>query len=322
MRRRRLPAWRVRADGGFVITSAIGTNDSSATLVYQPPPGVIDEADVKGGRSDRCRDRINEHSMRIQAGNFRCTIAPKRICVSRRGRRIYQAFKRMRVWGRGRGNGWGPNGDLQMFVKVGRDENNFYLYRAPMDAGSTQAGVDRSVDRLQPTSSRCASRFRRPISPANQESIACTGVDSAIVAASLLPIGIAMRRFAACDDGYMVYTLDPAVTAPNLAAVQELAAGLIRAGEAAARRRSARAIRSSSGSTISDSSGRQRDGRGGAGERRLNAADLGDVRHVSNKDPNLPASRRGPDVPRRAERRRRGTLHLDRMLPEWGSRCR
>src|SRR6185436_20467817 len=62
-----------------------------------------------------------------------------------------------------------------------------------------------------------------------RESIACTGVDSAIIAAS--PVPSTVRRFAACDNnGYMVYTLDPAVTAPNLAAVQEVGAGIMRVG--------------------------------------------------------------------------------------------
>ncbi|MFN8580105.1 MAG: hypothetical protein U0163_03895 [Gemmatimonadaceae bacterium] len=35
-------------------------------------------------------------------------------------------------------------------------------------------------------------------------------------------------RYAACDDGYLIYTIDPAVTPPNLAAVQEMAVGIVR----------------------------------------------------------------------------------------------
>ena len=140
----------VRADGGFVVTSAIGTNDSSATLVYQPPPGVINEADTKGAQFGSVRIPINERSMRIQAGNLPLYHRAEAYFRFPSGPQFYQGFQQLRVWGRGRGNGWGQNGDLQMFVKVGRDENNFYLYRAPMNAGSTPAAWTDLADRLQP----------------------------------------------------------------------------------------------------------------------------------------------------------------------------
>ena len=58
--------------------------------------------------------------------------------------------------------------------------------------------------------------------------VSCTGVDSALIAQSALPGAQISRRFAACADGYMVYTSDPAVTPPNIAAVQEMAAGIVR----------------------------------------------------------------------------------------------
>jgi hypothetical protein len=63
------------------------------------------------------------------------------------------------------------------------------------------------------------------------ESIECTGTDSLLIASSPVPVGAANRRFAACEDGYMVYTIDPAVSAPNLAAVQELSVGFVRVGQ-------------------------------------------------------------------------------------------
>jgi hypothetical protein len=54
----------------------------------------------------------------------------------------------------------------------------------------------------------------------------CTGVDSALVAAT--PKRGAGARFVVCEDGYVVYTENPAVSPPNLAAVQELAVGIVR----------------------------------------------------------------------------------------------
>ena len=48
-------------------------------------------------------------------------------------------YRELHVWARGRGQGWGTNGDLQMFVKIGRDANNFYFYRTPVNAGAGEA---------------------------------------------------------------------------------------------------------------------------------------------------------------------------------------
>ena len=223
----------IRPDGGFVITSTIGTRDSSATVVYQPPPGVGDEADVRGAQFQGGLTTINESSMRIQtAGNMGLYHRAEAYLRFPTGAQHFLGFERLRVWGRGAGRGgvgWGPGGELEMYVKVGRDEDNFYMYRAPVNAGQTQAAwTDLAID---------FSRFidlRRKVQAAylagKTESIACTGVDSAMIVASPLPVGTVAHRFAACADGYMVYTIDPAATAPNLAAVQEIAVGIARVG--------------------------------------------------------------------------------------------
>lgn len=222
-------------DGGFVLTSTIGTNDSSATVVYQPPPGVTNQTDIKGGQFAGGLTEINEHSLRIQAGNMPLYHRAEAFFRFPSGPQDYMAFRRLRVWGRGRGTGWGLSSasDLQMYVKIGRDENNFYLYRTPVNAGQTAAAwSDIAVD---------LNRFldlRRKIQAdylaGKKESITCSGADSAIVVASPLPVGVVSHRFAACDNGYMVYTVDPAVSAPNLRAVQEVAVGIIRTNAAGA----------------------------------------------------------------------------------------
>ena len=77
------------------------------------------------------------------------------------------------------------------------------------------------------------------------DSLACSGVDLALIAASEPPTAPGSRRFAACQDRYIVYTASPAITPPNLAAVQELSVGIVRvsdvgAGQAARSRRSTR----------------------------------------------------------------------------------
>lgn len=217
----------VRQDGGFVITSTIGTNDSTAAIIYQPPPGVTNEAALKGAELQGGRTATNESSLRVQTGNLQLYHRAEAYFRFPAGPQYFMAFQRLNVWGRGRGDGWGQGGELQMYIKVGRDENNFYMFRTPANVGQTAAAwTDFAID---------LNRFidlRRKIQTAylsgTPTSIACTGVDSAIIAASPLPVGTVTRRFAACQDGYMVYTLDPAVTAPNLQSVQEIAVGIVR----------------------------------------------------------------------------------------------
>lgn len=306
----------VRADGGFVITSAIGTNDSSATLVYQPPPGVINAADLKNAQFGSMRIPINERSMRIQAGNLQLYDRAEAYFRFPSGPQFYQGFQQLRVWGRGRGNGWGPNGDLQMFVKVGRDENNFYLYRAPMNSGSTPAAwTDLPIDFSRFINLR--KKIQAEYLAGKKASLTCTGVDSAIIAKSPLPVGIESHRFAACDDGYMVYTVDPAVTAPNLAAVQELAVGFIRVGASGGASsilpsdtlelwvddvRLAHPV-NASGVASQVSFG-------------MNAADLGDLHvNVGNRDPQFRQIGEQPTFLSERDVNVVGTLNLDRMLP-------
>ncbi|MFN8579668.1 MAG: hypothetical protein U0163_01630, partial [Gemmatimonadaceae bacterium] len=59
-------------------------------------------------------------------------------------------------------------------------------------------------------------------------SLGCSGADSALIATSGLPIDTRIDRYVACDNGYVIYTIDPAVSPPNLAAVQEMAVGIVR----------------------------------------------------------------------------------------------
>ena len=50
--------------------STIGTTDSSAAVVYQPPPGIVNEAAQKGAQFQGALTTINESSLRIQTGNL------------------------------------------------------------------------------------------------------------------------------------------------------------------------------------------------------------------------------------------------------------
>ena len=137
------------------------------------------------------------------------------------------------MWARGRGNGWGQNGELQFFIK---DRSRPEQLLPVSHAGELR------VRRARRGSRRFACAFekffalRAKLESAylrgSSDSLSCSGADSALIARSGLPIGSAVNRFAACDGGYMVYTTDPAVAPPNLGSVQELAVGIVRVDSA------------------------------------------------------------------------------------------
>ena len=307
----------LRPDGGFVIVSNVGTNDSSAVLSYQPPPGVVDQANFKGAEFQAGLTAINESSLRIQAGNMPLYHRAEAYWRFPTGAEDYLLFEQLRVWGRGggRGSGWGQAGELQMYVKIGRDENNFYLYRSPVSSGQTQAAwTDLSIDLSRFV--RLRDQIQQAYLSGKKELLACTGVDSAMVVSSPASTGIAARRFAACDNGYMVYTVDPAVTAPNLASVQEVAVGMVRVG-------SNTGAFSAVGDTLElwvddIRLDRQKNSTGWAGQitGQLNLADFADVRvNVSNRDPNF--RQLGEQASFLGQRTTEigATVRLDRMLP-------
>ena len=220
----------------YVIASIIGTQDrdTSRHLDYEPPPGVADAPEnVQTNVVGNQRVQINERSLRLIAGDLRRNERAEAYFRFPEGQRNFMGYKELRVWARGRGNGWGRDGELQFFIKVGRDPNNFYMYRTPVNAGRTRADwlpeVRVDFDKLFALRAQVQNAFLQG-TPANS----CVGADSALIANSALPAGRNPQDvYAACETGadggtYMVYTIDPNVSPPNLAAVQELAVGMVR----------------------------------------------------------------------------------------------
>jgi len=219
---------------GYVVSALIGTEslDSTRGLVYQSPPGVTDEADNLQTPFDPTRVQINERSLRLQAGGLEKYDRAEAFQRFPEGQKSYLGYKELRLWARGRGNGWGTDGELQFFVKIGRDPNNFYMYRTPVNSGPSRAAwlpeIRVLFQRFYALRARLESAYLRSA----RDSVSCVGVDSALIARSGLPTGAAINRFAACEQGYMVYTTDPAVAPPNLGSVQELAVGIVRVDSA------------------------------------------------------------------------------------------
>ena len=213
---------------GLVFAGTVGTLDSASTLGYQSPPGIVNEADRKLTGLETDRVVINEQSLRLTATALRPLERAEAFYRFPEGARNFRQYRELRVWARGRGNGWGQGGELQFFVKIGRDPNSFYAYRTPANAGTTQAAwlpeVRVNFEKLYALRAQLENAYlqNRP------DSIACSGADLALIAQSAAPISQISKRYAACSDGYIVYAADPVVSPPNLTAVQELAVGMVR----------------------------------------------------------------------------------------------
>ncbi|HWJ21509.1 MAG TPA: cell surface protein SprA, partial [Gemmatimonadaceae bacterium] len=123
----------------YVVAGIIGTQDSTATLVYDSPPGVTDAPDQKQTGLETNRVQINERSMRLTAGNLRRYDRAEAYYRFPEGQRNFMGYRTLRVWAKGRGNGWGDAGELNFYLKIGRDADNFYVYRTPVQAGRGKA---------------------------------------------------------------------------------------------------------------------------------------------------------------------------------------
>ncbi|MEO6527657.1 MAG: cell surface protein SprA [Gemmatimonadaceae bacterium] len=216
--------------GGYTLTSLVGTAERETLngQDYQSPPGVGDELDTKSGQFAVGSVQINERSLRLQAGNLPVFGRAEAFYRFPNGQQSFMGYQELRLWARGRRNGWGERGELQMYVKVGRDANNFYLYRTPVNAGP---GAEAWLPEVKIDFNRFFA-LRQKLQNAylgNQgDSLSCTGVDSALIARSAVPSFAGRQRYVACDAGYMVYTVEPGAAPPNLAAVQEMSVGIVR----------------------------------------------------------------------------------------------
>jgi hypothetical protein len=114
---------------------------------------------------------------------------------------------------RGSGEGW-EQGDLQAFIKLGSDDRNFYLYRAPARSTTWEPEFDIDLEVWR--------RLRADIETRWLSGAPASGGPEC---GSLDP-----TAYVACDGPYLVHVADPGINPPNLAAVQEVSAGIYRVG--------------------------------------------------------------------------------------------
>jgi hypothetical protein len=308
--------------GGYVIASVVGSLDSTGALPYSPPPGVVEAPENRQSGYENQRIQVNERALRIQTGlpgrQFRPFDRAEAFFRFPEGTKTFMGYRTLRLWMRGRGNGWGVNGELNGYVKIGRDEHNFYMYRTPLNAGPSQSDwlpeVRVDLTKFQMLRARLENAFLT----GSADSVQCSGADLELVQRSGKPRGLAVRRYAACEDGYIVYSADPAVTPPNLAGVQELAVGIVRVDSMP---RGGSSIMAGDSLELWVNDVRLSDvvnDVGFAGEVGLtmNAGDVADLRvNLSRRDPNFRQLNETPLFLTSSGVNVGTTLHLGRMLP-------
>ncbi len=302
---------------GFVNAGVIGTQDRNIAggISYESPPGVVDEPDTKQSNFQTNRVQINERSLRLTAGNLNRFDRAEAYFRFPEGEKSFMAYKELRLWARGVRNGWGENGDMQFYVKIGRDPNNFYMYRTPLNGGSDRTAwlpeVKVDFEKLFQLRAEIQNAYLQGVTKNS-----CTGLDSALIAATPLPP--AGTRYVACSDGYIAYTSDPGVTPPNLAAVQELSVGMIRTAVG----NSARPV--APGDTVElwvddIRLGNVVDAAGFAGQASLSilASDFADIRmSASRRDPNFRQLAESPSFLTDNSVNVSSAFHVEKLLPK------
>jgi hypothetical protein len=216
---------------GTVHSGVVGTQDRNVrngVISYQSPPGVTDAPASKTVAYQPGRVQVNERSLRLTATDLSPLDRAESYYRFPEGEKNFMGYRDLRVWARGVSSGWGPDGELQFYIKIARDANNFYMYRTPLNFGPGQQAwlpeIQIDFSRLFALRAQIQNSYLQ-----GRQRNTCTGLDSTLIANTPLPPGTPpTARYAACDSGYIVYTIDPGVSPPNLAAVQELAVGMVR----------------------------------------------------------------------------------------------
>ena len=200
---------------GAVSVSVVSTEN--VDLQYESPPGIVDQGTREGGDRGSGGQQINERSLRLLATDLRLGERAEAYLRFPAGSQNLLTYRTLRVWFRGRGTGW-EESELQAFLKVGSDNDNFYLYRAGAHSTSwePEAVIDLEIWRRL----RAVVENRWLAQEAPSGAAEC-GTDNP-------------QAYVACEGPYLVHLGNPGINPPNLAAVQELSAGIYRSAGALA----------------------------------------------------------------------------------------
>jgi hypothetical protein len=199
---------------GEVIASTVSTENQE--LGYVSPPGVVSGLDKKGGSQGDLGSQINERSLRLIARDIDPAQRAEAYFRFPSGPQNLLKYRELRAWTRGRGPGW-DNHDFQAYIRVGSDPNNFYQYSTFASTTTWEPELRVDLEKWRSLRAQIESRRLQGLAADSAARVACGG-DTLSIA------------YVVCDGPYLVYIEDPAVNPPNLAQVQEIAAGIIRVG--------------------------------------------------------------------------------------------
>jgi hypothetical protein len=195
---------------GEVIASVVST-ENRTDLGYESPPGVFEGVSRRGGDRSTLGTQINEKSLRVIARGLEVGERAEAYLRLPAGPQNVLSYRGLRVWMRGRGDGW-EQGDLQAFIKLGSDDRNFYLYRAPAHTTTWEPEFDIDLEVWRTLRADLENRWLSGAPPSGAAE--CGSLD--------------VNAYVACDGPYLVHLADPGINPPNLAAVQEVSAGIYR----------------------------------------------------------------------------------------------
>ncbi|HEY4649579.1 MAG TPA: hypothetical protein VIG95_10725, partial [Gemmatimonadales bacterium] len=194
---------------GEVVASVVST-ENRTDLGYESPPGVF-ESSTRRGDASTLGTQINEKSLRIIARGLEVGDRAEAYLRFAAGPQNLLGYQTLRLWMRGRGAGW-EEGDFQAFVKLGSDDRNFYMYRGPAHTNTWEPEFVIDLETWRSLRAQLESRW---LSGAPPSGAAECGVGDP-------------QAYVACSGPYLVHLADPGINPPNLAAVQELSAGIYR----------------------------------------------------------------------------------------------
>jgi hypothetical protein len=191
---------------GAVTVTSVSTEN--VELGYVSPPGLGNTLNDINAGAQGLGVQVNEKALRTVVTDLRTGERAEAYTRLAGGAQSLLAYREMRVWARGRGDGW-DDGRLRAYVKVGTDDHNFYYFEQPAGTMSWVPEMVIDIEVWRTLRAEVETRFLRGDPPGGSE--VCGGDPAAWVA---------------CQGGYVVHVRDPAINPPNLAAVQEVATGI------------------------------------------------------------------------------------------------
>ncbi len=196
---------------GEVVAATVSTEN--VELGYTPPPGAVNSLNDKNVGAGQLTQQINEKSLRVIASDLAVNERAEAYLRFATGAQNLLNYGEIRVWARGYGIGW-ERGDLEAFIKLGSDDRNFYLYHAPANTTSWEPEMVIDLEVWRTLRAEIETRWLSGEAPSG--AAGCGGDPTAYVA---------------CQGPYMVQVGSPGINPPNLAAIQEVSAGVFRAAD-------------------------------------------------------------------------------------------